>query len=110
MLLLVVIMGTFMDNVAIMMVTIPFFIPIVQSLGFDNVWFAMMMLIAIQIGLTTPPFGLGLFVVKGLLPHAKAKDLYLSAAPFLISDSCVIALIMAFPGIVLYVPKLMNLL
>ena len=110
MLVLVVIMGCFMDNVAIMMITIPFFIPIVQSLGFDPIWFALMMLIAIQIGLTTPPFGLGLFVVKGLLPHAKAKDLYLSAVPFLISDSCVIALILLFPNNVLYIPVMMNLL
>ncbi|MDY6825620.1 MAG: TRAP transporter large permease subunit [Bacillota bacterium] len=110
MLILVVILGTFMDQVPIMMVTIPFFLPIIEAFGYNMIWFAVMMLIALQIGMTTPPFGLGLFVVKGVIPEIKVKELYAAAFPYLLSDAAVITLLLLLPDIVLYIPGVMNLI
>lgn len=108
-LLTILILGTFLDPVAMMMVTIPLVMPIVTKLGYDPTWIAILMLIAMQIGLTTPPFGLNLFVAKGLIADIKMVDLYKSATPFIISDIAVVTIILIFPAIVLGLPKLMGL-
>ena len=80
-----------------------------NTLGYNSLWFAMLMLIALQIGLTTPPFGLNLFVVKSIIKDIKMRDLYGTALPFLLSDATVIALLILFPSIVLILPMLMGL-
>ncbi|MCL6446728.1 MAG: TRAP transporter large permease [Armatimonadetes bacterium] len=102
MLAVVIILGCFMDQIAIMMIVIPVFVPIVNKLGFDPIWFAVLMLICIHEGLITPPFGLELFVMKSISPETKTKDLYLSVYPIIISDLVVTALIIVFPSIALW--------
>ena len=69
MLLILLFLGCFMDQVSMMMITIPLFMPIVQNLGFDPVWFGVLMLMVLEISLATPPFGLLLFVAKGASPQ-----------------------------------------
>jgi len=106
--LLILVLGCFMDEVALMLMMIPIYMPIVHALGFDPLWFLILYLINMEMGLTTPPFGLILFVVKGVLPpDPKMGDLYKAAAPFLICDLIAMAFITAFPQIALWLPNIM---
>jgi len=101
-------LGTFMEPLTIMMVTIPIFMPIIKQLGFDPIWFGTVMLLNMEMATTSPPFGLVLFVMKGVAPpDTRMKDIYLSAIPFLICDLVAMVVIMVFPGIVLWLPSLM---
>ncbi len=107
--IVLLLLGTFMEPLTIMMVTIPIFMPIVQQLGFDPIWFGTIMLLNMEMATTSPPFGLVLFVMKGVAPpDTRMKDIYLSAIPFLICDLVVMVAIMAFPGVVLWLPSIMN--
>jgi tripartite ATP-independent transporter DctM subunit len=105
----ILIMGTFMDVVAIMMVTLPLFMPIVLTLGFNPVWFLVIFLLNIEMATTTPPFGLSLFVMKGVAPpDTTMGDVYKAGLPFLGCDLIVMALLITFPAIALWLPALMR--
>lgn len=105
----VLIMGAFMESVSIMMITLPIFIPTILALGFNPVWFGVMYLLNIEMGLTSPPFGLALFVMKGVAPpDTTMRDIYLAALPFLGCDLIAMALIIAFPSIALWLPGLIR--
>ena len=106
---LMIILGTFMEQVSIMMITFPIFLPIVNALGFDLVWFGLLVLINMQIGMTTPPFGLCLFVMKGVAPKGiSMMDIYKSVVPFIMIDMTAMLLIMFFPSIALFLPSFMR--
>jgi tripartite ATP-independent transporter DctM subunit len=108
MLVVVLIMGCFMETVAIMMITIPIYMPVVNAFGFDKIWFGVMMLIALETGLITPPFGVTLFVMKGVAPpDITMGDIWRAVTPYVIIDILCIALIMAMPGIATVVTNLM---
>jgi len=108
MMALMIILGTFMEQVSIMMITFPIFMPIVNALGFDPVWFGLLVLINMQIGMTTPPFGLCLFVMKGVAPEGITMlDIYKSVIPFIMIDMSAMLLIMFFPSIALFLPSFM---
>lgn len=107
MLFLVIILGCFMDQIAIMMITLPIYMPIVNSLGFEPIWFAMLMLICLGLGLKTPPFGLNLFIMKSVAPKTTTMQLYSSVTPYIVSDLICIAILMAFPAIILLLPNMM---
>ena len=108
MMMLVLILGCFMDEVAILLMIIPIYMPIIAALGINPIWFLIIYLINMEMGLTTPPFGLILFAVKGVLPpNTRMVDLYKAAFPFLVCDAIVIALIIAIPQIALWLPGLM---
>ena len=105
----ILLLGMFMDVVAIMMITLPIFIPIVSTLGFDPVWFGAIFLLNIEMATTSPPFGLTLFVMKGAAPpDTTMGDIYRGAIPFLLCDLIVIILMLVFPIIVLWLPGLMR--
>ena len=102
-------MGIFMEPLTIMMVTLPVYIPIIKNLGFDPIWFNTIMLINMEMATTTPPFGLVLFVMKGVAPAGTTMgDIYKAGLPFLICDALVMGLIMIFPALALYLPALCN--
>jgi len=106
---LLVLLGTFMEQVSIMMITFPIFMPIVKALGFEPVWFGLLVLINMQIGMTTPPFGLCLFVMKGVAPKGiTMMDIYKSMIPFILIDFTAMLVIMFFPGIALLLPSYMR--
>jgi tripartite ATP-independent transporter DctM subunit len=105
---IILFLGCLMDVVAIMMITLPIFVPIVISLDFNTVWFATMFLLNIEMAGTSPPFGMGLMVMKGVAPPGTTMgDIYLAALPFLGCDLIVMALMIAFPKIALWLPGLM---
>jgi TRAP-type C4-dicarboxylate transport system permease large subunit len=83
--------------------------PIVKILGFDPVWFGILMLINFEMGLSTPPFGMLLFVMKGVAPpDISMKDIWLAAFPFIICDMVAMALIILWPRLALWLPGLMH--
>ncbi len=105
----ILIMGTFMSVNAIIMITLPVFMPIVIALDFNQVWFAVVTLINIEMGTTSPPFGLSLFVMKGVAPSGTTMgDVYRAALPFLGCDLIAMVLIIAFPTIALWLPGVMR--
>ena len=105
--IVVLILGCFMDVVAIMMITLPIFVPTVHALGFDPVWFGVLIMINIECALITPPFGMSLFVMKGVAPSGTTMgDIYKASLPFVIQQLLAMALIMIFPQIALWLPGL----
>ncbi len=108
--MVLLILGSFMEPVSIMMITLPIFMPVVNTLVFDPVWFAVLFLInAGSLGGLTPPFGLSLFVMKGVAPSdTTIGECIRAALPFIIMNLITMALIMAFPAIALWMPGLMG--
>lgn len=102
------VMGFFMSTISVMMITFPIILPVVNALGFDMVWFGILVLLNIEMGATTPPFGYTLFVMRGLVPDdTRMGDIYLAALPFLGCDLIVMVLMLIFPSIVIWLPSLM---
>lgn len=101
-------MGTFLEAMPIMMITIPIFMPIIQALHINPIWFGVVMLLNMEMAMTSPPFGLSLFVMKSVSPpEVTMRDIYLAAIPFLLCDLVAMVLIMAFPVLVLWLPSMM---
>jgi TRAP-type mannitol/chloroaromatic compound transport system permease large subunit len=106
---LMVVLGTFMEQVSIMMITFPMFMPLVNAMGFDLIWFGLLVLINMEIGMKTPPFGLCLFVMRGVAPPGiTTMDIYKSVVPFILIDLAAMLVIMFFPSIALFLPNLMR--
>lgn len=105
MLVVLFFLGMFMSVITIMMITIPIFMPVIYALGFDPVWFAAIFLLTMEMAATSPPFGLSLFVMKGVAPpDTTIGDVYKAALPFLYCDLIAIALIIIFPSVALWLP------
>jgi tripartite ATP-independent transporter DctM subunit len=101
----VLIMGCLMDPGSIIMISVPIFVPIVSALGYDPLWYSVLLLINIQLGLITPPFGLDVYTMKALAPpDVSVGDVFRASTPFLIIGFIVMALIMVFPQITLWLP------
>jgi TRAP-type C4-dicarboxylate transport system permease large subunit len=100
-------LGMFMEQISIMLLTVPIFFPLAQTLGFDPIWFALIMLLSLEISFTTPPFGLLLFVMKGVAPAGTTmREIYTSAFPFILCSLLLVALLIAFPQLALWLPSL----
>ncbi len=96
-------LGMFMEQISIMLLTVPFFFPLAQSLGFDLIWFALIMLLALEISFTTPPFGLLLFVMKGVAPPGTTmREIYTAAMPFIVCSLLLVLLLVLFPWLALW--------
>jgi C4-dicarboxylate transporter DctM subunit len=102
-LLLVLLLGTILDSTSILLVTVPLALPIAQALGFDLVWFGIVTILAVEIGLLTPPFGLSVYVVTGTLadPRVSLWTTFAGVAPFALAMALVLLLLIAFPELVL---------
>ncbi len=100
-------LGMFMEQISMMLLTVPVFFPLAASLGFDPIWFALIILLALEISFTTPPFGLLLFVMKGVAPKdTTMRDIYVSAFPYMGCSMLLVALLILFPKIALWLPGL----
>ena len=104
--LTVLVMGTFMDVTAIIFISMPIFMPVIKALGFDPVWFGLIMLVNIEMALTTPPFGMLLFVMKGVSdPDTTMGDIFRAGLPFLGCDAIAMGLVIVFPALALWLPS-----
>jgi tripartite ATP-independent transporter DctM subunit len=109
MLVILLFLGAFMDQVSMIMITLPFFIPLAQAIGLDLLWFGVLMLIVMEISFTTPPFGLLLYVMKGVAPPSITMgQVYAAAAPFIVLEIIVLTLIVLFPEIATWLPSVMR--
>ncbi len=109
MLLVLVILGTFMESLTMIMVTIGIYMPIVHTLQINPIWFGTLMLLTIEMGQISPPFGLVLFVVKGVSPdNVTIGDVYRGSIPFLCCDFVLMILLLIFPTLTLWLPSLMG--
>jgi len=108
MLLILLFLGCFMDQVSMMMITVPLFMPVVQQLGLEPVWFGVLMLMILEISLATPPFGLLLFVAKGASPQSTMREIIDSVTPFVAIALSVVALLIAVPELTLMLPRMMS--
>jgi tripartite ATP-independent transporter DctM subunit len=109
MILVILVLGAFMDQVSMMLITIPLFMPIAQVYGFDPVWFGLMLLLAYEVGFVTPPFGLLLYIVLGVAPSGTSlRDIAMSAAPYVGLTLLLIFLIAMVPQLALFLPSLMG--
>lgn len=105
--LALLILGMFVDGISIMLLTIPVFFPIASAMGFEPVWFALVMLLAIEMSGTTPPFGMLLFVMQGVAPKGTSYWSTVKAAlPYLGADAVLLLLLIAIPGLALWLPSL----
>lgn len=109
MLLILLFLGCFVDQISMIMITLPFFVPLAKTAGLDMLWLGVLMLIAMEVSLLTPPFGLLLFVMKGSAPHdISMGQVYRAAAPFVILELLVLALIVASPALATWMPSLIR--
>lgn len=109
MLCVLLFLGAFMDQLSMMMITLPFFIPLLNAAGVDVVWFGVLMLIMLEIGFTTPPFGLLLFVMKGVAPpETTMQQIFAAALPFIALMLLTVVLIMIFPPIATWLPTFLR--
>jgi tripartite ATP-independent transporter DctM subunit len=100
-------MAMVLDPVGIMLITLPVFMPIVNSLGFDPIWFGILFVINMEIGYMTPPFGFNLFYLKGVVPPSiTMQDIYRSVLPYVLVGIVGLAIIMIFPQIATWLPEL----
>ena len=107
--IIVVILGCLMDPVSIMLITIPIFMPILTALGYDPVWFAVMMMVNLELGNMTPPFGMLIFVMQGVTPKdVTYEEIIWAAFPYMLFDLLVIAMIMIWPQIALWLPRMLG--
>ncbi|AJY53250.1 TRAP transporter large permease [Halomonas sp. KO116] len=108
MLLLLMLMGMVLDPIGIMLITLPVFMPIITMYGIDPIWFGVLFVIMVEIGYMTPPFGFNLFYLRGVAPPGiSIGDIYISALPYAAVILFGLLLIIAFPGIALWLPKLL---
>ena len=100
--------GFFMDSMALIVVTIPIFYPIVQRFNFDPIWFGVMVVLIGEMGVITPPVGVNVFVIKGIAPGVPLEKIYRGILPFLIAIIFLTILLMIFPQIATFLPNLIH--
>ncbi|HZY15466.1 MAG TPA: TRAP transporter large permease [Ramlibacter sp.] len=103
-----VILGTVMEELTMVLLTIPLFFPIVTSLGFDPIWFGVLIVMIVQIGLISPPVGMNLFVLHALLPGVGLGKIFRGCWPFVVSMILALGLLIAFPQLSLWLPSMMR--
>jgi len=106
--LIYVLLGTAMEELSMILLTVPVFFPLVVHLGLDPVWFGVLIVVVVEIGLISPPVGMNLFVLKTLLPQVTTGTVFRGVLPFFTADCIRLAILIAFPVISLYLPSLMR--
>ena len=108
-LVVTLLLGCFMDQVSMILLTVPLYMPIVTQLGFDPVWFGVLMLLVLEVSLATPPFGLLLFVMLGAAPgQVTMGEIVRSTLPFVAMTLCLVAVLVALPDLALWLPSLIR--
>ena len=107
MLAILALMGMVLETTGIIMITAPIFAPVAVQLGFDPIWFGILFIVLMEMGFLTPPFGYNLFYLKGVAPKdVTMNELYRSIIPFVLIMIFAVALMMIFPGIITWLPRL----
>lgn len=103
-----IVLGCLMDSLSIMMITTPVFLPVVSFLHVDLLWFGILFVVNTEMGYLTPPFGVNLFVMRGIAPkEITTLDIYRAATPFIIIQALCVVIVMLFPGLATWLPGFM---
>jgi tripartite ATP-independent transporter DctM subunit len=103
-----VVLGTAMEELSMILLTVPLFFPVVTALGYSPIWFGIVVVIVVQIGLISPPVGMNIFVVKNLLRHLTIATVFRGVTPFTVALVALLALVVAFPGLATWLPSFMK--
>ena len=103
-----VLLGTAMEELSMILLTVPMFFPLIVHMGLDPIWFGILIVVVVEIGLISPPVGMNLFVLKTLLPAVPTRTVFRGVLPFMLVDCVRLAILVAFPAISLYLPSLMK--
>lgn len=106
-LLFLLVIGMFLDIVSIILIATPILLPVVTALGFNPIWFGVIMIIACEMAVITPPVGLNLYVIKGVAPDLHINEIIWGALPFVVIEVIAIAILTLFPSLVLWLPSIM---
>lgn len=101
------VLGTFLEGFAILVLTLPIVHPLIIQLGFDPIWFGVVMVIVLEMGLISPPVGVNVFVVKGIAEDVPMSQIFIGILPFWLAMGVCLAIIVAFPQIALVLPNTM---
>ena len=91
------VLGMFMDSIAMLVITVPVVYPIIQAMGIDPVWFGILTVLTVELGLMTPPVGMNVFVIKAMAPHVGLGEIFKGVTPFVVSDLLRLTLLILFP-------------
>jgi C4-dicarboxylate transporter, DctM subunit len=103
-----VVLGCFMETLSMMITTVPVIAPVMQALGFDMVWFGIVVIVLVETALITPPVGLNLFVVHNLRPQGSMNDVIIGTLPFVAALFVLLLLLALFPGLALWLPTVFS--
>jgi tripartite ATP-independent transporter DctM subunit len=103
------VLGTFLDEVSTILVTVPVTLPLVTGIGFDGIWFGIFVTVMCTIGLVSPPTGMTVFVIQAQNPEIPVTKIYLGTLPFLVADFVLVALLVAAPGLVSWLPQVLGI-
>jgi len=104
-----VVLGTAMEELSMILLTVPVFFPLILALGFDPVWFGILVVCVVEIGMISPPVGMNVFVLRSVLPDVETGIIWKGVTPFLIADIVRLALLVAFPIVSLWLPRTLGL-
>ena len=102
------VLGCFMDALSMILLTVPFVFPVIKSLGLDPIWFGIVIVTVVEVGLITPPIGMNLFVIIGVAKDLDIRKLVRGVIPFVICDVVRVALLIAFPVLATWLPSTMR--
>lgn len=100
-LVLFILLGCVMDSLAMLLLTVPVVMPLILNAGFDPVWFGIIAVVTVELGLMTPPVGMNVFVIKSVAPEVPIGQIYKGVLPFVLADIVRLALLIAFPALAL---------
>ena len=106
-LLIYLALGCVFESISMILLTVPVFVPIVSELGFDLIWFGIVIVVVTEISLITPPIGMNVFVLKGVINDISTAKIFAGVTPFWVADIFRLAAIVLIPGISLWLPSLM---
>src|SRR3954447_17366895 len=101
------VLGCLLDSLAMILLTIPIVFPIIRTLGYDPVWFGIIIVMVVELGLITPPIGMNVFIIKGIARDVPLETIFRGVTPFIVAQIALIALLIAFPGLALWLPSTM---
>jgi TRAP-type C4-dicarboxylate transport system permease large subunit len=104
---LYVLLGTFLDEVSTILITVPVTLPLIIAMGYDGIWFGVFVTVMCTIGLISPPTGMTVFVIQAQHPEIPVARIYMGTLPFLAADFVLVALLIAAPGLALWLPKVL---
>jgi tripartite ATP-independent transporter DctM subunit len=104
-----VLLGTAMEELSMILLTVPIFFPLVTHLGFDPIWFGVLIVCVVEIGMISPPVGMNVFVLRSVLPDVPTSQIWKGVMPFLYADILRLAVLIAFPAITLWLPRTLGL-